>query len=74
MLPALAAATLTVTASLWVVVMLLDAGLTVTAGVALFTVIVFVAAADAAFDESPGVNVAFSVCDPAARTVPDAGE
>lgn len=44
------------------------------AGVALFTVIEFVAVADAALVESLGVNVAFRLCVPALRTVPDAGE
>jgi hypothetical protein len=43
-------------------------------GVALFTVIEFVAVADATLVGSLGVNVAFRVWLPALRTVPDAGE
>jgi hypothetical protein len=43
-------------------------------GVALFTVIEFVAVADVAFVESLGMNVAFNVWVPALRIVPDAGE
>jgi hypothetical protein len=54
--------------------MLLDAGLTATVGVDLLTVIVLEAVADATFEVSLGVNVAFSVRVPAAGTVPDAGE
>jgi hypothetical protein len=45
----------------------------VTVGVALFTVIEFVAVADVATLGSLGVKVAFRLCVPAPSTVPDAG-